>query len=169
MFNIKIYLALLMLVLTIACSPTDGGSGHVEISDLVGLWNSSENFGSQKDVMYTRISSNGDIIEYDFDGDEVDQGLNCYLINSGSLKHIDANHFLVTADMHENKQFEVELELLDNGHVLKIYFLDSNDLDGDNNRTETLKSQIWTRMKNDEILLMEPSCKKAVSFLVQMS
>jgi hypothetical protein len=110
--------------------------------------------------MYTRISSNGDIIEYDFDGDEVDKGLNCYQINSGSLKYIDANRFLIMTDMRANKQFEVELELLDDGHALKIYFLDSDDLDGDSDRSETLRSQIWTRMPDDSVLENEPSCRQ---------
>ncbi len=124
------------------------------MSDLVGLWNSSESSGSQKDVMYTRISSNGGIIEYDFDGDEIDQGLNCYHIDSGSIKHIEENRFLIATDMHDNKQFVVELELLDVGKVLKIVFLD-----GDDNYTEGNRSQIWTRVNDASIFDNEPSCE----------
>ena len=41
------------------------------MSDLIGLWNSSENNGVKTDVIYTRVTSGGSIIEYDFDGDEV--------------------------------------------------------------------------------------------------
>jgi len=159
-FNIKTNLLVFLFVLTTACSPTGSDPTHVEMSDLVGLWNSSENSGLHKDIMYTRITSNGDIIEYDFDGDEVDQGLNCYQIDTGSVKNIDANRFLIKADMHANKQFEVELELLDDGHALKIYFLDSDDLDGDYDPGEAIKSQIWTRISDESLLDNEPSCKQ---------
>jgi hypothetical protein len=146
--------------LTASCSPSGSDPTRVAMSDLVGLWDSSVTHDSQRDVMYTRISSNGGIIEYDFDGDEADQGLNCYLIDSGSIKLIDKNRFLVTAEMHVNKQFEVELELLDNGHALKVYFLDTDDQDNDGDREETVKSQIWTRVGDDSLLEKEPSCKR---------
>ncbi len=145
-------LIFLIMIAISACSPTGSNSRQVEMSDLVGLWNSSENSGSQKDVMYTRISSNGDIIEYDFDGDEVDQGLNCYQIDSGSVEHIEDNRFLITTDMHDNKQFEVELELLDAGKALKIYFFDGDD-------NGVTRSQIWTRANDVSILDNEPTCK----------
>lgn len=153
-------LIILMVLLAAACSPTDTGPAKVEMTELAGLWNSSEKIGMQNDVMYTRISANGDIIEYDFDGDEVDRGLNCYQIDSGSLKHTEANRYLITTDMHADKQFEVELEWLDAGQALKVYFLDSDDADGDGNYTETSKSQIWTREPDASILDNEPSCKK---------
>ena len=123
------------------------------MSDLNGLWNSSENKGAKTDVIYTRVTSDGSIIEYDFDGDEVDKGLKCYQIVSGSVKNIDANRFLVTADMHANKQFEVELELLDAGNALKVYFPDPDD------PSITLKSQIWTRVADEALLNDEPSCR----------
>jgi len=146
-----------IVCLMASCSPTDSNPTRVAMSDLVGLWDSSVTNNSQKDVMYTRISSDGGIIEYDFDGDEADQGLNCYLIDTGSIRPIDKNRFLVTAEMHANKQYEVELELLDNGHALKVYFLDT---DHDTDREETVKSQIWTRVSDDSLLENEPSCKR---------
>lgn len=149
-----------MFFLTAGCTPTANDPAQLELSDVLGLWDSSVNEGSLKDVMYTRITSNGDIIEYDFDGDEVDQGLNCYQIDSGSLKTIEKNRFLVTAEMHANRQYEVELELLDNGHALKIYFLDSDDQDNDGDRNETVKSQIWTRIRDDSFLQNEPACRQ---------
>lgn len=158
MFNVKIYFIFVVSILIIACSPTGSDATRVELSDLVGMWNSSENHGANSDVIYTRITNDGGIIEYDFDGDEVDLGLNCYQIESGSVKPLAAplaaNRFLVTADMHADKQFEVEVELLDNGHALKIYFLDSD------NPANTVKSQIWTRESDASILDNEPSCRK---------
>jgi len=150
----------MITILTAACSPAGDDPAQVDMSDLVGLWDSSVSRDSLKDVMYTRITSNGGIIEYDFDGDEADRGLNCYLIDSGSVKPIEKNRFLVTAEMHANRQYQVELELLDNGHALKIYFLDSDDQDGDGDLNETVRSQIWTRLPDELLLENEPSCKQ---------
>jgi len=149
-----------IVCLAASCSSTDSDPTRVAMSDLVGLWDSSVTNNSQKDVIYTRISSDGGIIEYDFDGDEADQGLNCYLIDTGSIRPIDKHRFLVTAEMHANKQYEVELELLDNGHALKVYFLDTDDQDHDTDREEAVKSQIWTRVSGDSLLENEPSCKR---------
>ena len=153
-FYLHRHLMLILLVSLSACSPTGNNSTQVEMSDLVGLWDSSEKTGAKTDVIYTRITSDGSIVEYDFDGDEVDAGLMCYQIDSGSVKNIGENHFLVTADMHVNKEFEVELELLDAGNALKIYFLDPDD------PAITLKSQIWTRVADEGLLDNEPSCSK---------
>ncbi len=174
----------LLLTTMFGCSSNDDNSvqkNQVTISNLVGLWNSSEKHGAKTDVIYTRISSTGDIIEYDFDGDEVDQGLNCYHINSGKIMPNKNNFFTITADMHQDQMFEVELELLDAGHALKIYFSTEN-VSGDNSGTvlknfataspdsekdamdngmhpaKSMSSQIWTRMRNSSVLQNEPSC-----------
>ncbi len=152
-YNLRGYLVFLMMISISACSPTGSNSTQVEMSDLIGLWNSSENKGAKTDVIYTRITSDGAIVEYDFDGDEVDNGLPCYQIDSGSVKKIAANRFLVTADMHVKEQFEVELELLDAGNALKVYFSDPDE------PSITLKSQIWTRVANEALLENEPSCR----------
>lgn len=153
MFFDKYFLLIPVTILILACSPVGNDPTQVELSDLVGLWNSSENKGTKTDLIYTRVTSEGAIIEYDFDGDEVDGGLKCYQVDTGSLKNITANRFLVTTDMHADKQFEVELELLDAGNALKVYFLDEGD------PAKTLKSQIWTRVADDSLLDDEPSCR----------
>jgi hypothetical protein len=151
--DLRYYLVILIMISISACSPTGSNSTQVEMSDLVGLWNSSENKGAKTDIIYTRVSSDGSIIEYDFDGDEVDNGLNCYQIVSGSMKNIGANYFVVSVDMHVNKQFEVEMELLDAGNALKVYFPDPDA------PSITLKSQIWTRVADETLLDDEPSCR----------
>ena len=152
--DLRNYLVFLIMILIAACSPTGSDPTHVEMSDLIGLWDSSENKAGKSDVIYTRITSDGAIMEYDFDGDEVDKGLPCYQIDTGSLKNIEANRFMVSVDMHAKKRFQVELELLDAGHALKIYFLDAED------PAKTLKSQIWTRVSDESLLDNEPSCRK---------
>jgi len=152
MLKVRYYVLLTLLLLTASCASNDN-EARVSLDDLVGLWNSSENVAGQSDVIYTRVTSDAAIIEYDFDGDDVDRGLNCYQIVTGSLKAMKNNRFLVNVDMHENKQFEVELELLDAGHALKVYFMDKDI------PSKTLKSQIWTREPDASILDNEPSCK----------
>ena len=156
---LKLFAVVILTFSISACAPPGDNTSQVKISDLLGLWNSSESKGTKTDLIYTRITSDGSIIEYDFDGDEVDQGLHCYQINSGSVIHSSANHFVVKVDMHANKQLMVELELLDAGNALKIYFIDTHDSDGDGDRAETIKSQIWTRESDTAILDKEPSCK----------
>lgn len=153
MFSIKHFLALSAAVLIMACSPMGSDPTQVELSDVVGLWNSSENYGAKADLIYTRVTSEGSIIEYDFDGDEVDDGLPCYQVDTGTLRNITANRFQVKTDMHAGKEFEVELELLDAGNALKVYFLDSDD------PSKTVESQIWTRVADDDLLDEEPSCR----------
>ena len=55
--------------------------------------------------------------------------------------------------MHAKKQFEIELELLNAGNALKVYFPDPDD------PSITLKSQIWTRVADEALLDDEPSCR----------
>lgn len=153
MYGIKGFLLLSVLASFIACSPAGYDPADVEMSDLIGLWDSSENSGRKTDLIYTRVTSEGSIIEYDFDGDEVDDGLPCYQVDTGTLRNITANRFQVRTDMHAGKQFEVELELLDAGYALMVNFLDSDD------PTKTVESQIWTRVADDDLLDDEPSCR----------
>lgn len=153
MNRVKDYILISAVAVLSACSPAGYDPTQVELSDLVGLWDSSENKGAKKDLIYTRVTSEGAIIEYDYDGDDVDGGLACYHVDTGSLKNITANRFLVMTDMHADKQFEVELELLDAGNALKVYFLDESD------PAKTIRSQIWTRVADDSLLDDEPSCR----------
>ncbi len=154
MFGIKQLLLLAAAMLMVACTPMGSDPAQVELSDLAGLWDSSENNGAKKDLIYTRVSSAGAIIEYDFDGDEVDAGLKCYQVDTGAISKIVDNRFLVTTDMHADKKFEVELEWLDAGNALKVYFIDENDPE------KITSSQIWTRVADESILDDEPSCRR---------
>ena len=157
----KNYFLLLLLTMLVACNSSEDEIQHVTISNLVGLWDSSEKNEAKTDVMYTRISSTGDIIEYDYDGDELDKGLNCYQINTGKIIPIKESFFLITNDMQKDQKFEVELELLDSGHALKIYFLGSSDESAQSSDGKNIKSsQIWTRMRNSSALDNESSCSE---------
>ena len=154
MFGIKQLLLLAAAMLMVACTPMSSDPTQVELSELAGLWDSSENNGAKKDLIYTRVSSAGAIIEYDFDGDEVDAGLKCYQVDTGAISKIADNRFLVTTDMHADKKFEVELEWLDAGNALKVYFIEENDPE------KITSSQIWTRVADESILDDEPPCRR---------
>ncbi|MBT8134222.1 MAG: hypothetical protein KJO03_06905 [Gammaproteobacteria bacterium] len=154
MISVKQFLLLPAAIVIMACTPMGSDPTQVELSDLAGLWDSSENNGVKKDLIYTRVSSAGAIIEYDFDGDEVDAGLNCYQVDTGALSVIADNRFLVTTDMHADKKFEVELEWLDAGNALKVYFIDENE------PAKISSSQIWTRVADESILDDEPPCRR---------
>ena len=172
----KYYILLLVLPIMSGCDSTENEASNkvrqVTISNLVGLWDSSERKAGKVDVIYTRVSSTGDIIEYDFDGDESDKGLNCYQVNTGKIIPVEDNFFIVTSDMHAEKEFNVELELLDAGHALKIYFLnnengaapadDASDSVAQKHimSSHTRSSQIWTRMRSSSVLNKEPSCSQ---------
>lgn len=176
--DFKKYILILLITALAGCSSGEQESvqdNQVRLHNLVGLWDSSEKNGAKTDVMYTRISSTGDIIEYDFDGDEVDKGLNCYHIDSGKIIPLNNNLFTITTDMHNGQTFEVELELLDAGHALKIYFFNdagakggvlsgSNaaaNVDGQAKSVrKAVSSQIWTRMRDSARLDKEPSCSR---------
>ena len=180
-YGFKYYILLLVLPIMSGCDSTENEASNkvrqVTISNLVGLWDSSERKAGKVDVIYTRVSSTGDIIEYDFDGDESDKGLNCYQVNTGKIIPVEDNFFIVTSDMHAEKEFNVELELLDAGHALKIYFLnnengavpadDVSDKAGSDSvaqkhimSSHTRSSQIWTRMRSSSVLNKEPSCSQ---------
>jgi hypothetical protein len=154
MFGIKQLILLAAAILMMACTPMGSDPTQVELSDLAGLWDSSENNGAKKDLIYTRVSAAGAIIEYDFDGDEVDAGLKCYQVDTGAISKIVDNRFLVTTDMHADRKFEVELEWLDAGNALKVYFIDENDPE------KITSSQIWTRVADESILDDEPPCRR---------
>lgn len=145
--NLTLTAVLAIAISLAACSPSS--PTEVTLSEISGLWNSSEKTAAGEDIIYTRIASNGDIIEYDYDGDEADKGLDCYQVNTGTARPLGNNRFLVDADMYKDVDFEVELEILDAGNALKIYFMDDSD---------TLRSQIWTRVGDQTLLDSEPTC-----------
>ena len=146
------FYTLLLALFLAACTPT-GSVSKITLPDIAGLWNSSVRQGGQVDIIYTRINRNGDIIEYDYDGDSADRGLPCYVIETGVIRRMRDNRFLVTDDVHEDLWFEVVLEMLDNDNALQVNFIDPDD------PAKIQQSQIWTREADASILDNEPACK----------
>ncbi len=151
------------VVLVSACSP-DCCHQEKPLSKYAGLWDSSVRKAEGVDRIYTRIATNGDTIEYDFDGDSVDKGLDCYTVETGSIQQDTDNYFIVKADMHEHVEFKVALRLLDAGKQLKVTYLQpvstgSGDFAGSSSAGFVPYAQVWTRVVDDRFSQNEPSCK----------
>ena len=69
LFTVRGYLIFSILIFITACSPPSSDPTHVEMSDLIGLWDSSENKAGKTDVIYNRITRDGAILENDFDAE----------------------------------------------------------------------------------------------------
>lgn len=146
-------------VAPVCCEPeNEGGDSAASIDDFVGLWNSSISTETGEDIIYTRIMRNGDIVEYDFDGDSVDKGLDCYSVETGSLHPLTQHTFVIRADMHEHIEFAISLKLTDNGQALELRRLEpmhEKSVDTFERPPET-----WHRVRDDLFLSNEPSCQK---------
>lgn len=57
---------------------TGGTEGSSDLSAIAGLWDVTEDIDGLEDVFYTEIFADGNIILWDYDGDEFDAGENCY-------------------------------------------------------------------------------------------
>jgi len=139
------------------CGPEDEEVDSVgKIEDFVGLWNSSTNSEAGEDIIYTRIMHNGDIIEYDFDGDSIDKGMDCYTVETGYLYQLFENVFMVEVDMHQDIHFKIALKLLNQGRQLEVYHL--QPIADNSDASFTPYAEIWRRVDNDIFLNEEPTC-----------
>ncbi len=66
----------------LASCPSLQGSG--DFSAIAGLYDLTEEVDGEVDVFYTEITATGEVNGFDFQGDELDGGENCYLIDRGS-------------------------------------------------------------------------------------
>lgn len=149
----------LVVSLQIACAPVccKNPSPQNSFDKYSGLWDSSVIRGDKTDVMYTRITANGDIVEYDYDGDAVDKGLDCYTVETGQLISQAANTFRVSVDMHKNKVLNIRLTLLDDKQRLQVEFLVIK-----NEEISVTRREIWKRVEDKTFLDTEPTCHRTL-------
>lgn len=69
----------------------DTGTSNVTLSDVVGIWDS----GVGNDEVYSVIKSDGSLIDYDYQGDSVDMGDNCYVKDEGTIQDMGNGQFLL--------------------------------------------------------------------------
>ncbi len=96
----KMALALILIFifsLTSCGSDSGGGSSSVNsLSDIARVWDWSDNYGNGiVDEYYIHFSESGSVSGYDYDGDNYDQGSDCYYIdrNWDTITHVSGNTF----------------------------------------------------------------------------
>lgn len=91
-------IALLVVVgfLTAACND-EGGSASVDgLSSIVGIYDWSDTYdGGVVDEWYIGIDAEGNVSDYDYNGDSFDMGSNCYYIDRDweQLTHVSGSTF----------------------------------------------------------------------------
>ena len=113
----KITLATLLALTLIGCG-SDGSSTAPktevkEIAELEGFWNTSYEKNGKKDTIYEYFLANGEIVIYDYQKDELDNGSDCYLIGK-SVYEIRQDvagvfHFYDTKEEKIGLQFDAEI------------------------------------------------------------
>jgi hypothetical protein len=96
--NIRITIIAFLSFFLASCGGGDGDGSNASrdvtsISEMVGVWDFSE---GTNDVYYIYIDQSGNVSEYDYQGDTVDNGPDCYLayINITRISHVSGNTFL---------------------------------------------------------------------------
>lgn len=69
-----------------------------ELQAIAGLWNNSvaQSDGGAIDVFYLEITAAGAWNNFDYRGDNVDQGANCYVLNTGQISSRSGSAYRVT-------------------------------------------------------------------------
>lgn len=70
-----------------------GGEGTNDLSAVAGLWDASEVEDGLLDVFYVEIFSDGNVISYDYLGDEYDAAENCYEYFSFTGENLGNNQY----------------------------------------------------------------------------
>lgn len=78
----------------------DSGQEVTSLSQLAGVWDFSE---GTNDVWYIYFDQNGNVSDYDYQGDTFDMGADCYIadVNWGTVIHISGNTFRLSTSSIE--------------------------------------------------------------------
>ena len=86
--NICKFINAISVILVLSACSGDGSSGGKIPSQLVGVWDTSQQVGQVVDELYTVVRSDGTGTDYDYQGDSFDQGLNCYLVSDYTITYL---------------------------------------------------------------------------------
>ena len=110
---------------------------------IAGLYDVSEVDEGLLDVLYLEIASDGGFTVYDYDGDDFDQGDNCYFAETGRFESLGGDRYrvfpagdegvVVDADAETN-----DVELVRSSDGLRVSYVDTFDEDEDGDTAETL-------------------------------
>ena len=118
------------------------GSGNVAaIAGLFDLTDVDPQFG--EDIFYSSIDSAGNLVSYDYQQDEFDQGDNCYVISQGDAVLSSAGGNLYTNQYYDDPDFNCdvsseEFSIVRANGGITVSYVDEFDDDGDGDTTETI-------------------------------
>lgn len=114
---------------------TDETSTSGPASEIAGLWDSTLNAGDQffEDVIYVNITPSGVFTDYNFQGDVVDAGDNCYTVFSTTPTPLGNNQFQFNFFGRELVQTFTR-----NGDTLTVEYVDFDDDDFDGDTTDLI-------------------------------
>ena len=124
---------------------TGANPGDGDVSEIAGLYDASYQENGLTDVIYVGVTADGAWTEYDYDGDEYDQGENCYFITGGRVRRLEGNTYLVSYT-GEDAPGEGDVGMLTRtADGLFIEYVDRFDEDGDGDTEETL-TELWPHL-----------------------
>lgn len=110
----KTLLTGLLCVLTIIISCKDNSTDSSGDATAVGLWKLNSTEG---DISYVKITTST-VTYYDFQGDEMDQGEDCYLIESEEILEVDGNIYRFRDP--EDSESTIDIEVTVTGTTLTV-------------------------------------------------
>ena len=81
-----------------ACGSSDDNGSDASLSDLLGVWDVSTTYPEGTDEWYIVIKPSGIIVNYDYMGDTIDNGPNCYEQFDYTLVDLGGGAFVLTDD-----------------------------------------------------------------------
>ncbi len=77
---------------------------NTTLQDIVGVWDGSGAFDEGIDIWYSVIKANGDIIEYDYEGDSFGSGEKCYWrYDDTHIEDLGNGQFLISSDFDDEE------------------------------------------------------------------
>jgi len=111
----KNYTLSLCIVLLAGCGSDDQGT-PAALDDIVGVWDQSESYGQTFDEWYFVIRENGELVDYDYQGDSVDMGENCYESETVQLTDEGKGNFIIDDGYDE---YSVRITISGNSMIMK--------------------------------------------------
>jgi len=126
------YLSVILVLVLTGCGSESDSGRNATIEDLVGTWDTSEKIGQEIDELYYIIEGDGNVIDFDYDGDSYDKGSNCYYKYDGAtLVDQGEGNFLVEVVNSEDYMAKISIS----GSTITV----TTDEDGDSYTSKAVK------------------------------
>ncbi len=130
-------------IFLVACggSNSSGSSSATSLSDIVGVYDNALIENQAVDESYIVIKQDGQFIEYDYQGDSFDLGLNCYVIVDTMITDLGAGRF----ELSDDTGFSLEVGITHTENSFTLSF---------DNTSETLEMKRSILLENE----LTPQC-----------